>query len=80
MTQGDPKNLSPFETQTGSSVQELLEIWASQVHRTILRKHPPEIWQVRSQPVSYADMPELFKGYERAAALEILDDLKRAGC
>lgn len=75
----DPQAASPFETQTGSSVQELLEILASQVHRTILRKHPPEIWQVRSQPVSYADLPELFKGYERAAALEILDDLKRAG-
>lgn len=75
----EPSKASPFETQSGSSVQELLEILASQVHRTILRKHPPEIWEVRSKPVSYADLPELFKGYERAAAIEILDDLKRAG-
>lgn len=70
---------SPFDTHTGSSDQELLEILAGQVHRTILRKHPDEIWKVRVKPVPYDDMPEIIKGYERAAALEFLEDLARRG-
>ncbi|HJW09104.1 MAG TPA: tetratricopeptide repeat-containing protein [Holophagaceae bacterium] len=62
-----------------ASMQELLEILASQVHRTLVRQHPEAMWKVRAQPVPYDQLPESCKAYEREAAMETLRDILGQG-
>jgi class 3 adenylate cyclase/tetratricopeptide (TPR) repeat protein len=60
-------------------MQELLEILAGQVHRTLVQQHPEALWELRTRAVPYQELTEDQKAYEREAARETLQQLVAEG-
>lgn len=63
----------------GSGMQELLEILAGQVHRTLVSRHPEALWALRREAVPFEQLTEAQKAYERDSARATLRQLIEEG-
>jgi len=69
----------PIEFENPARYQELLETLAGQVHLDLLRQYPDELWQARTQLLSFEQLTDQQKDLERIAAKENLESLLGAG-
>lgn len=67
------------EGPADGGMQELLEILAGQVHRTLVRQHPESLWELRARPVPFHELTDAQKAYERETARETLKLLTDQG-
>ncbi len=72
-----PRNrqASELESQLGSSLQELREILALQVHHALLTQMSDDLWQVRKEGIPYEQVPDELRGLQRQEALEALEGI-----
>jgi len=74
-----PRPLPNPDALPGRGMQELLEILAGQVHRTLVGQHPESLWELRSRSVPFTELSEEQKAYERQAARVTLQQLLDEG-
>lgn len=77
--QAPPQPCENPDLPHGPGMQELLEILAGQVHRTLVGQHPDELWALRREGTPFDALTEGQKAYEREAARETLRQLLDEG-
>ena len=74
-----PRPALKNDVPPGGGMQELLEILAGQVHRTLVQQHPEALWALRARAVPFHELTEDQKAYEREEARETLRQLVAEG-